>query len=54
MFFLSSKLLGVFTFPSNITILIGVLGAFLLPTRLARTGRWLVVVSLIGLVTLGL
>jgi uncharacterized SAM-binding protein YcdF (DUF218 family) len=51
--FVSSKLLGVFTLPSNLTILIGILGLFLLPTRLARTGLWLVVVSLIGLVILG-
>jgi len=54
MFFILSKLLGVFAFPSNITILIGLLGLLLLPTRLARVGRWLAFVSLLVLATLGL
>jgi len=53
MFFVLSKLLGVFAFPSNVTILIGILGLLLLPTRLARMGRWLAFVSLIMLAILG-
>src|SRR5262245_14944704 len=36
MFFVLSKVLGVFAFPSNVAILIGILGLLLLPTRLAR------------------
>jgi len=54
MFFVLSKLLGVFAFPSNVAILIGILGLLLLPTRLARVGRWLAFVSLLMLSILGL
>jgi uncharacterized SAM-binding protein YcdF (DUF218 family) len=54
MFFVLSKLLGFFAFPSNVTILIGILGLLLLPTRLARAGRWLAFVSLVALAILGL
>ena len=54
MFFVLSKLLGVFAFPSNVTILTGILGLLLLPTRLARTGGWLAFVSLPVLAILGL
>ena len=54
MFFVLSKLLGVFAFPSNVTILIGILGLLLLPTRLARAGRWLAFMSLLVLAILGL
>jgi hypothetical protein len=54
MFFVLSKLLGVFAFPSNVTILIGILGLLLLPTRLARAGRWLAFVGLLVLAILGL
>ena len=54
MFFVLSKLLGVFAFPSNVAILIGILGLLLLPTRLARAGRWLAFVSLLVLAILGL
>jgi uncharacterized SAM-binding protein YcdF (DUF218 family) len=53
MFFVLSKLLSFFAFPSNLAILIGILGLLLLPTRFARAGRWLVFVSLIVLATLG-
>jgi uncharacterized SAM-binding protein YcdF (DUF218 family) len=54
MFFVLSKLLGVFAFPSNLAILIGILGLLLLPTRFARAGRWLAFVSLLVLAILGL
>jgi uncharacterized SAM-binding protein YcdF (DUF218 family) len=54
MFFVLSKVLGVFAFPSNVTILFGMLGLLLLPTRLARAGRGLAFMSLIVLAILGL
>jgi uncharacterized SAM-binding protein YcdF (DUF218 family) len=53
MFFVLSKLLAFFTFPSNLAILIGILGLLLLPTRLARAARGFVFVSLIVLAILG-
>ena len=53
MFFVLSKLLAFFTFPSNLAILIGILGLLLLTTRFARTGRCLAFVSLIVLAILG-
>ena len=53
MFFVLSKLLGVFAYPSNVAILIGILGLVLLPTRFARSGRWLAFVSLVVLAILG-
>jgi uncharacterized SAM-binding protein YcdF (DUF218 family) len=54
MFFILSKLLGFFAIPSNLVVLIGIVGLLLLPTRFARTGRWLAFVSLIVLAILGL
>ena len=54
MFFVLSKLLGVFAFPSNVAIVTGILGLLLLPTRFARAGRWLAFVSLLVLAILGL
>jgi uncharacterized SAM-binding protein YcdF (DUF218 family) len=54
MFFILSKVLGFFALPSNLTIVLGLLGVLLLPTRLARTGRLLTVASLIVLALLGL
>jgi uncharacterized SAM-binding protein YcdF (DUF218 family) len=54
MFFVLSKVLGVFAFPTNVTILFGMLGRLLLPTRLARAGRGLAFMSLIALAILGL
>jgi uncharacterized SAM-binding protein YcdF (DUF218 family) len=54
MFFVLSKLLGVFAYPSNVAILIGILGLLLLPTRFARGGRRLAFVSLVVLAILGL
>ena len=54
MFFVLSKLLGFFAIPSNLVVLIGIVGLFLLPTRFARAGRSLAFVSLVVLVILGL
>jgi uncharacterized SAM-binding protein YcdF (DUF218 family) len=52
-FFVLSKFLGFFAFPSNLVTLIGILGLVLLPTRLARAGRLLAFLSLIVLAILG-
>jgi uncharacterized SAM-binding protein YcdF (DUF218 family) len=54
MFFILSKVLGFFASPSNLMIALGLLGIGLLPTRLARAGRRLMVASLIALAALGL
>ena len=54
MFFVLSKLLGVFAFPSNVAILMGILGLLLLPTRFTRAGRWLTFASVLVLAILGL
>jgi hypothetical protein len=54
MFFVLFKLLGVFAFPSNVAILMGILGLLLLPTRFARAGRWLTFASVLVLAILGL
>jgi uncharacterized SAM-binding protein YcdF (DUF218 family) len=53
MFFVLSKLLGFFAVPSNLVVLVGISGLFLLPTRFARAGQWLAFVSLIVLAILG-
>jgi uncharacterized SAM-binding protein YcdF (DUF218 family) len=54
MFFVLSKVLGVFASLSNLAIGLGLLGVLLLGTRLARVGRLLTVASLIGLAVIGL
>jgi uncharacterized SAM-binding protein YcdF (DUF218 family) len=54
MFFILSKVLGFFAAPSNVAVVLGLLGALLLATRLARVGRLLMVASLIALAVLGL
>jgi hypothetical protein len=41
MFVVLSKLLGFFAIPSNLVVLIGIVGLFLLPTRFGRAGRGL-------------
>ena len=53
MFFVVSKVLGFFAIPSNLVIAVGLIGVGLLWTRSARTGRWLVVGSLITIAILG-
>jgi uncharacterized SAM-binding protein YcdF (DUF218 family) len=54
MFFVLSKVLGFFASPSNLMIVLGLLGVLLLPTRLTRAGRRLMAASLIALALLGL
>src|SRR5262244_3462723 len=54
MFFVISKLLGFFAIPSNLVMSIGIVGLVLLPTRFARAGRWLAVISLVLLAIAGL
>ena len=54
MFFVTSKVLGFLAAPSNLVILMGLLGTALLVTRFARTGRCLVVVSGVLLAVVGL
>jgi uncharacterized SAM-binding protein YcdF (DUF218 family) len=53
MFFVLSKLLGFFASPSNLVMLIGILGLLLLPTRFAGGGRRLAFFSLVVLAILG-
>jgi hypothetical protein len=52
MFFVLSKLLDLFAIPSNLVILVGIVGLLLLPTRFVRTGRWLAFASLVVLAIL--
>jgi uncharacterized SAM-binding protein YcdF (DUF218 family) len=54
MFFLLSKILGFFALPSNLVIVVGLVGVLLLPTRLVRAGRRMMVASLVILAVLGL
>jgi len=53
MFFVVSKILGFFAIPSNLVISVGMLGVFLLLTRVARLGLGLAAVSLVTLAILG-
>ena len=54
MYFYASKLLGFFAIPSNLVILIGFVGVFLLRTRHFRVGWRLVIGSLVLLAVFGL
>ncbi len=54
MFFYASKVLGFFAIPSNLVIVIGLVGVLLLSTRFVRAGRRLVVGSLVLLALMGL
>jgi uncharacterized SAM-binding protein YcdF (DUF218 family) len=54
MFFTLSKVLGFFASPSNLAIVLGLLGGLLSGTRLARSGRRLMAASLIALAVFGL
>ena len=54
MFFVLSKVFGFFASPSNLVILVGILGLLLLPTRFARTGKRLAFLSIAILAILGL
>src|SRR6516165_2635999 len=54
MFFTVSKVLGFFANPSDLIIVIGFVGFFLLATRWSRAGRRLIAVCFIALAILGL
>lgn len=54
MFFVLSKVFGFFASPSNLVILVGILGLLLLPTRFARIGQRLAFLSIAILAILGL
>jgi uncharacterized SAM-binding protein YcdF (DUF218 family) len=54
MFFLLSKILGFFSYPSNIFIAIGLAGLLLLLTRYVRLASWLIVTSLVLFAVAGL
>jgi len=53
MFFLLSKILGFFALPSNVMLLMGLVGAPLLFTPRRRLGGGLVIASLLGLAVAG-
>ncbi|NVO13825.1 MAG: YdcF family protein [Rhodoplanes sp.] len=53
MFFPVSKLLGFFALPSNLVVVLGLVGVVLLATRWQHTGRRLVVASLLLVAALG-
>lgn len=54
MFFVAAKILGFFALPSNIILTLGLLGIVLMPTRFARAGRRLAVLSLVLFAIVGL
>jgi uncharacterized SAM-binding protein YcdF (DUF218 family) len=54
MFFYLSKILGFFAIPSNLVIVLGIVGVLLLRTRFARAGRRLAAGSLVVLAIIGL
>ncbi len=54
MFFAASKIFAFFTVPSNVLIVIGLLGVVLLLTRVTRLASWLIVTSLVLIAVAGL
>jgi uncharacterized SAM-binding protein YcdF (DUF218 family) len=54
MFFVLAKILGFFALPSNILIVLGLIGVVLMTTRFARFGRVLAVTSLVLIAAIGL
>ncbi len=54
MFFAASKILAFFTVPSNVLIVIGLLGLVLLLTRFAQLASWLIVTSVVLIAVAGL
>ena len=54
MFFAASKILAFFTMPSNVVIVIGLLGVALLLTRFTRLASWLIVTSVVLIAVAGL
>lgn len=53
MFFPVSKILGFFVLPSNFVVVVGLFGVLLLATRFKRTGRALMLLSLLLVAILG-
>jgi uncharacterized SAM-binding protein YcdF (DUF218 family) len=53
MFFILSKVLGFIALPSNLLVMIGLIGIALLPTRFARAGCRLLVASMILIAAVG-
>jgi uncharacterized SAM-binding protein YcdF (DUF218 family) len=53
MFFILSKTIGFTAVPSNLLVMIGLVGIALLPTRCARAGRRLLVASVILIAAIG-
>jgi len=54
MFFVLSKILGFFAIPSNLVVMLALLGAALACTRFARVGRRLMIGSVLVLAIIGL
>lgn len=54
MFHVLARTLGFFSFPSNVLISLGLLGAVLLATRYARWGRRLLVASIVLIAAIGM
>src|SRR5271170_2858473 len=54
MFFILSKIFGFLALPSNLVMVIGLVGLVLLCTRYARLASWLIVTSLVLLAVAGL
>ena len=54
MFFVLAKILGFFALPSNIVIILGLLGVVLMATRFRRAGRRLAGVSVVLIAIIGL
>ncbi len=54
MFFILSKILGFFALPSNVLIVVGLIGVLLLLTPYRRLASWLVVTSLVLIAFFGL
>ncbi len=53
MFFILSKILGFFATPSNLLMVIGLIGIGLLPTRRKRLGRFLLIGSVLAIAIAG-
>jgi uncharacterized SAM-binding protein YcdF (DUF218 family) len=53
MFFVLSKVFGFIAVPSNLLVMIGVMGIVLLPTRFSVTGRRLLIASVLLIAALG-
>src|ERR1044072_1973123 len=54
MFFVLAKTAGFFSAPSNVLILLGLIGLLLMATRFARAGRRLAGFAVVGLAICGL